>query len=413
MQFFCIGINYHTANTEIREKVAFQDLRKIDISNSLIEEGVRELVILSTCNRSEIYFYGTEGSTDIVWKFFENTLSDESSNKNIYFKEGVAAVTHLFNVAAGFDSLVIGEDQILGQVKEAHLLAMSIGSSKKFLNKVFREAIGTAKKIKSKLKISENPLSVGYIAIKYLNEKLGTLEDKSVLVAGTGNMGKLALNYLLENKVKNIYATYRNSRNCCELEHKFPEIKFIDFKDRYEYIGNIDVLISCTLSPHVVFDHVDIATDKVLHIMDLAIPRDVDNMLGNRENVNLYNIDDLQKIADENYIKRKQLLIEGKTIIDEDVKDLLSWFDNLYLEPAIKSLNRVSLNVQAETMEYLTNKLELKQKDRLIIEKILNASLNRIIKVPLTRLNEIENSKKKKEYAKMLDDLFTLEVEED
>ena len=413
MQFFCIGINYNTANTEIREKVAFQDLRKIDISNYLIEQGVRELVILSTCNRSEIYFYGSEGSTDIVRIFFENALSDESSNKNIYFKEGVAAVTHLFNVAAGFDSLVLGEDQILGQVKEAHLLAISIGSSKKLLNKVFREAIVTAKKIKSKLKISENPLSVGYIAIKYLNEKLGTLEGKSVLVAGTGNMGKLALNYLLENKVKKIYATYRNSKSCCELEHKFPEIKFIDFKDRYEYISNIDVLISCTSSPHVVFDHVDIAADKVLHIMDLAIPRDVDSMLGYRENINLYNIDDLQKISDKNHKKRKQLLIEGRGIIDEDVKALFNWIDDLYLEPAIKSLNRVSLNVQEETMEYLTSKLELKKKDRMIIEKILNASLNRIIKLPLTRLNEIENSKTKKEYAKMLDDLFTLEAEED
>ncbi|KAF0091680.1 MAG: glutamyl-tRNA reductase [Fusobacteria bacterium] len=411
MQFYCIGINYHTANTATREKVAFQDLKKIDISNSFVEEGVSEVVILSTCNRSEIYFYGEDISKDKVMNFFKKSLAVSDLDKNLYFKEGEEAVTYLFNVTAGFDSLVIGEDQILGQVKEAQLLAMSIGSSKKMLNKIFREAIATAKKIKTQLKISENPLSIGYIAIKYLQEVAGTLDGKSVLVIGSGNMGKLAFTYLMESGVKEIYATYRNNSSYCELAIRFPEIKFIEFKDRYSYIDKVDIIISCTSSPHLVIDRIE--TAKEMHIMDLAIPRDIDSRVGEMDNINLYNNDDLKKIADKNYNIRKKLLVEGQEIICTDVKGLMVWINNLYMEPAIKSLKRVSDNVREETLEYLVSKLDLKHKDKLIVDKILSASLNRIVKVPISRLNEMENSKKKKEYAKMIDDLFTLEAEED
>lgn len=411
MQFYCIGINYHTANTATREKVAFQDLMKIDICNSFLEKEVSEVVILSTCNRSEIYFYGDDISKDIVMNFFIKSLAVNDLDNNLYLKVGEEAITYLFNVTAGFDSLVIGEDQILGQVKDAQLLAMSIGSSKKMLNKIFREAIATAKKIKTQLKISENPLSIGYIAIKYLQEEVGTLEGKSILVIGSGNMGKLAFTYLLESGVKEIYATYRNNSSYCELVLGFPEIKFIEFKNRYSYIDKVDIIISCTSSPHVVIDKINKV--KELHIIDLAIPRDIDSRLGEMDNIHLYNIDDLKKISQNNYNIRKKLLVEGQEIICSDVRDLMEWINNLYIEPAIKSLKRVSDNVREETLEYLVSKLDLKHKDKLIVDKILSASLNRIVKVPISRLNEMDNGSKKKEYAKMIDDLFTLESEED
>ena len=178
MDIAVIGINHNLSPIGIREKVSFTDTKKIEATNILLDKDLREVVILSTCNRSEIYISceEIEVGIDIVKNFYEEFFQLNEVSLYLFSKKDNEAIEHLFNVTSGLDSLVIGEDQILGQVKGAHELAMKIGSSKKLFNKLFREAITTAKEVKTVTKISQQPLSISYIGIKLLKEKIKNLQ---------------------------------------------------------------------------------------------------------------------------------------------------------------------------------------------------------------------------------------------
>ena len=177
MDIGVIGVNHNLAPISIREKVSFTDTRKIEAINTLLDKDINEIVILSTCNRSEIYIRATniEEKINVVEDFYKDYFNEEDIKSYLFSKSGKQAINHLFEVTSGLDSIVLGEDQILGQVKDAHEFSMKLGASKKVFNKLFREAVTTAKEIKSTTKISQQPLSISYIGIKLLKEKLNTL----------------------------------------------------------------------------------------------------------------------------------------------------------------------------------------------------------------------------------------------
>lgn len=414
MEFAVIGLNHHTAPAQIREKAAFTDMEKLNIISYLLDKGIDEVVVLSTCNRSEIYIAGNSDKIYIVKNYYNKILDIEDSDKFIYIKMSEEAIYHLYYVAAGLDSIVIGEDQILGQVKEAHLLAMSLGSSKKLLNKIFREAVSTAKNIKSELKISERPLSVSYIGVKFLKEKLNSLEGKKVFIVGLGKMGRLALTYVLEEKVDKVYVAYRNRQKILDLLEEYPEIEAVNYKDRYKILKNVDILITATSSPHLIIRANEMEElNKELYIIDMAIPRDVDIEVGKIEKVHLFNIDDLKAISESNEKMREELSEKAKEMIKSDVEDLKVWFNHLSVEPVIKSLKEKCDIIQQDTLDYLFRKLDLDNRDKKIIEKMLNSALKRLIREPILRRKNIEDNTKRKQYSKVLEELFQIGMGED
>ena len=408
-----IGINHNLSPISIREKVSFTDTKKIDSINILLDRGINEIVILSTCNRSEIYISceDLDKGVDVVSNFYEEFFNLDNIKSYLFNKKNEEAIKHLFVVTSGLDSLVIGEDQILGQVKDAHEFSMKLGATKKLLNKLFREAVTTSKEIKTTTKISEQPLSISYIGIKLLKEKLRSLNNKNILIIGLGKMNLLSIKHLQEENVGTIYIANRSEEKFKEIESKYNNIEYVDYKDRYNILKDnpIDIVISATSSPHLVIKYEDMPIiNNHICFMDLALPRDIDYKINDLEYVNLYCIDDLKEIQHRNDDKRINLSKEAYIIIDEKIKEFIDWQDVSNIDPTIQSLNNKCIEIKEDTLEYIFRKLDLGQKDKKIIDKMLDSALKRLIREHIINLKQTKNKGKREEYIKTIEELFDI-----
>ena len=410
MNIGVVGVNHNLAPINVREAVSFTDTKKIEAINILLDREIDEIVILSTCNRSEIYISG-ENIKQKVANFYKDYFGVKDIEQYLFKKTNLEAIQHLFDVTAGLDSLVVGEDQILGQVKDAHEFCMKLGATKKVFNKLFRDAVTTSKEIKTITKISQQPLSISYIGVKLLKEKMGTLEGKNALIVGLGKMNLLTLNHLEEENVKNIYIANRNIEKTKEIENKFDNIIPIEYSDRHKIIQekSIDIVISATSSPHLVIKYDDMPKlDKKIYIMDIALPRDIDTKLKELNYVELYDIDDLKEIHDKNDIKRNELAQKAQEIIKIKIDEFTEWLDLTFIDPTIQSLNSKCIEIKEDTLEYIFRKIDLNQREQKIIDKMLGSALKRVIREPIINLKQVKNKGQREEYIKVIEDLFEI-----
>lgn len=413
MNIGVVGVNHNLAPINVREAVFFTDTKKIEAINILLDREIDEIVILSTCNRSEIYISGEniQQKVDEVANFYKDYFGVKDIEQYLFKKTNLEAIQHLFDVTAGLDSLVVGEDQILGQVKDAHEFCMKLGATKKVFNKLFRDAVTTSKEIKTITKISQQPLSISYIGVKLLKEKMGTLEGKNALIVGLGKMNLLTLNHLEEENVKNIYIANRNIEKTKEIENKFDNIIPIEYSDRHKIIQekSIDIVISATSSPHLVIKYDDMPKlDKKIYIMDIALPRDIDTKLKELNYVELYDIDDLKEIHDKNDIKRNELAQKAQEIIKIKIDEFTEWLDLTFIDPTIQSLNSKCIEIKEDTLEYIFRKIDLNQREQKIIDKMLGSALKRVIREPIINLKQVKNKGQREEYIKVIEDLFEI-----
>lgn len=411
MDFAVVGVNHNNTPINIRETVSFTDTQKIEGINFLLDNGIEEAIILSTCNRSEVYIYSNNISdkVEVVKNFYQDYFDVESIEEFLFNKTGEEAIKHVFNVSAGLDSLVLGEDQILGQVKDAHDFARQLGSSKKVFNKLFREAITVSKDIKTTTKISHQPLSISYIGIKCLKEKMGSLENKNALVIGLGKMSKLAMKHLEEEQLNNIYVTNRSYEKLKSIQEEYKNLIPIKYEDRYEVMDKVDIVISATASPHTVLKKAEMPkTSNKLIMMDIALPRDIDKNLNEFENIEVYDIDDLKKISEANDKKRRELACIGELIIDEKIEEFNEWLDTIKIDPTIQSLNDKCSDIREDTLDYIYRKLDLNCREKKIIDKMLTSALKRLVREPIINLKQIKDSGKQEEYIKIVEELFDL-----
>ena len=413
MNIGVVGVNHNLAPINVREAVSFTDTKKIEAINILLDSEIDEIVILSTCNRSEIYISGEniQQKVDEVANFYKDYFGVKDIEQYLFKKTTLEAIQHLFDVTAGLDSLVVGEDQILGQVKDAHEFCMKLGATKKVFNKLFRDAVTTSKEIKTITKISQQPLSISYIGVKLLKEKMGTLEGKNALIVGLGKMNLLTLNHLEEENVKNIYIANRNIEKTKEIENKFDNIIPIEYSDRHKIIQekSIDIVISATSSPHLVIKYDDMPKlDKKIYIMDIALPRDIDTKLKELNYVELYDIDDLKEIHDKNDIKRNELAQKAQEIIKIKIDEFTEWLDLTFIDPTIQSLNSKCIEIKEDTLEYIFRKIDLNQREQKIIDKMLGSALKRVIREPIINLKQVKNKGQREEYIKVIEELFEI-----
>ena len=413
MNIGVVGVNHNLAPINVREAVSFTDTKKIEAINILLDREIDEIVILSTCNRSEIYISGEniQQKVDEVANFYKDYFGVKDIEQYLFKKTNLEAIQHLFDVTAGLDSLVVGEDQILGQVKDAHEFCMKLGATKKVFNKLFRDAVTTSKEIKTITKISQQPLSISYIGVKLLKEKMGTLEGKNALIVGLGKMNLLTLNHLEEENVKNIYIANRNIEKTKEIENKFDNIIPIEYSDRHKIIQekSIDIVISATSSPHLVIKYDDMPKlDKKIYIMDIALPRDIDTKLKELNYVELYDIDDLKEIHDKNDIKRNELAQKAQEIIKIKIDEFTEWLDLTFIDPTIQSLNSKCIEIKEDTLEYIFRKIDLNHREQKIIDKMLGSALKRVIREPIINLKQVKNKGQREEYIKVIEDLFEI-----
>lgn len=411
MNIGVIGVNHNLAPINIRENVSFTDIQKIEAINYFLDKGIEEVVILSTCNRSEIYIQSKdiEQKIELVENFYEEFFNAKGIKEYLFSKKHALAIEHLFKVTSGLDSIVLGEDQILGQVKDAHDFSMQLGSSKKVFNKLFREAITTAKEIKNTTKISHQPLSISYIGVKFLQDKIGDLEGKKALVIGVGKMSKLTMKHLEEEKVDTIYVSNRSHGKVKELEDEFKGIVPIKYEDRYKVMNDVDIVISATASPHIVIKHDEMPmVNRKILMMDIALPRDIDPKINELENIEVYDIDNLKDIHDKNDKKRKELAEIGYRMISEKIKEFLEWLDSIKIDPTIESLNDKCLEIREDTLDYIYRKTNLDSRDKKIIDKMLTSALKRLIREPIINLKQTKDKGKREEYIKLVEELFEL-----
>jgi len=311
-QIIMTGFDHKQSTLELREKVYFTR-NNIEKAYEKLKNNpeITEAVILSTCNRSEIYAVvknydtGKEALINFYIEFFN--LSKPEIDKFIIFRSGESTIKHLFEVASGFQSLVLGEDQIIGQVIDSYETALKYSITGKKLNRLFLNAITTAKKIKSSAGMSGTDVSISSIGVKLIEKELNNFAEKSVLVIGLGEMSKIVIQNLIKKNVKNIFVTNRTKRKVEDFAKDFPGITEIDFEDRYKTITEVDAIISCTSAPHFVIRKEKFTqnyNNQPLIILDLAVPRDIEPSVSEISSIKLYSIDDLDKTARENAQKK-------------------------------------------------------------------------------------------------------------
>ena len=402
MKIISFSINHKKAKIDFREKVSFTKSGLIKALEILREgSGFEEGVILSTCNRTELIAV-VEDLTNAETrcrKFFSDFfhLKHGEILGQYDFKEETDAINYLYEVAAGLDSIVLGEDQILGQVKEAYTKAQEIGASGKVLNKLFLGAITTAKEIRTTTRISQNPLSISSIAIQKGKEVLGSLKDKTVLVVGYGKMSRLAMNHLVEEGFEKIYLCNRRAERIEEV--KDPKIHKISYQDKYRILQEeeIHLVISATGAPHMIFERENfeglhkrfLMENRSLAMIDIALPRDVDPSIGELQGIHLYTVDDLKVIATGNLKGRESLVEEIKECIEKAVSDYECWQRCIPVHPKIAKIKNQSSTLVDRELEDLFRKLEhLEGKDQKLIEKKVKSIVGKILKTPILEMKK-------------------------
>lgn len=408
MQFGFLGLSYKNAGLDIRDKTSFTDSKKIEFLLQMDEYEIEQCMILSTCNRSEIYyFYEKEEQRNQVRNAYKELFGERNLENYLveYTKE--KATEHLFRVTAGLESQVIGEDQILGQVKEALDFTRTMGYSKKEMNKVIRDAISSAKRIKTELKISEIPLSVSYVGIRQIDDICKIL-GKKILVIGSGKMTVLALRYLYEYGAKEVNVCSRTLLHAKVLRKEFSNIKIVEYENRYEVLKYCDIVISATASPHVVLKKENAIIERELYLLDLATPRDIDTAFAEDDKCHLINLDSLQQIVLENKKEREELVEKSQEIIKVEVEETQKWILSSRMDETIESLQQRCSEIVNDSFSYLDRKMDFTERDKVILRKTLNASLQRLIKEPIQELKKFSTKEEQDMYRELVHKLFRI-----
>lgn len=400
MHILAIGLNYKTAPVEIRERLTFNETDVMDAVKKLsTKKSILENVILSTCNRTEIYAVVDQLHTgryyikEFLADWFGMEQAEFSSYLFVYEDDG--AVEHLFNVTCGLNSMVLGETQILGQVRTSFMNAQEHGATGSVFNHLFKQAITLAKRAHSETEIGANAVSVSYAAVELAKKIFGSLANKHVLIFGAGKMGELAVQNLHGNGVRKVTVINRTYEKAKDLAGRFDgEARSID--ELQKLLIEADILISSTGAKDFVITKEMMAAvekkrkGKPLFMVDIAVPRDLDPQITELENVFLYDIDDLEGIVEANLQERKKAAEKIMLMIEKEAVDFNQWLGMLGVIPVISALREKALAIQAETMESIERKLpNLSDRDKKVLNKHTKSIINQLLKDPILQAKEL------------------------
>lgn len=417
MHTIVVGLNYKTAPVEIREKLSFVESELPQAMAALQrQKSILENVIVSTCNRTEIYAVVDQLHTGrhFVKKFLADwfSLPMETITSHLFIREEDHALEHLFKVTAGIDSMVLGETQILGQVKKSFLNGQEIGTTGTIYNQLFKQAVTFAKRAHNETAIGENAVSVSYAAVELAKKIFGSLGRKHVAILGAGKMGELAIENLYGSGVGKVTVINRTFEKAESLAAKFDG-KAKSMKELQCSLLEADILITSTGATDFVIDFelmqfVDrLRKGKPLFMVDIAVPRDIDPRVGDLPNVFLYDIDDLQGIVEANLAERERAAGEITQMIDKEIVQFKDWFATLGVVPVISALRKKANRIQEETMISIENKMpDLTDRERKILDKHTKSIINQLLKEPILQAKELANSSKGSEQLQLFQQIF-------
>ena len=334
MSFFALGVNHQTASVELREQVAFNAER---LAALLLEQNkhssLNDLVVVSTCNRTEVYAMTEDADSVLTWLAQVNNIDVKQLIHHVYRYENAQAVTHLMRVASGLDSLMLGEPQILGQVKSALALSKDAETVSPELNSVFEYAFYAAKRVRSETSVGSHAVSMGYAVAQLASQVFSHPENLTVMVVAAGEMNSLVAKHLAEMGVAKIIICNRSRERADLLAQDIAhqvDVEIISFTELAQNLHRADVVSSCTGSLHQVIGYADvkIALKKRRYqqmlMVDLAVPRDIDPKVESLDNVYLYGVDDLQSVIDENLAQRRQAAVEAEIMVNQLATQLMT-----------------------------------------------------------------------------------------
>ncbi|MDN7245905.1 glutamyl-tRNA reductase [Planococcus shenhongbingii] len=420
MHTLVVGVNYRSAPVEIREKLSFIEAELPQAMQALKEQkSILENVIVSTCNRTEIYAVVDQLHTGryYVKQFLADYfgIPQESLSQYLFVHEQQEAVEHLFRVTAGIDSMVLGETQILGQVRNSFLAGQEYGTTGTVFNQLFKQAVTLAKRAHSETAIGENAVSVSYAAVELGKKIFGTLKNKHVVILGAGKMGELAIKNLQGSGADNVTVINRTLDKAEALAEKFNG-RALPMSQLQCALLEADILISSTGATDYVIDFElmqfveKLRKGKPLFMVDIAVPRDVDPRIADLSNVFLYDIDDMQGIVEANLAERERAAGEIMTMIGQETHQFNDWLATLGVVPVISALRQKALNIQAETMASIENKMpDLTDREKKILNKHTKSIINQLLKEPILQAKEMAGSPNSFEKLELFQQIFGIE----
>jgi glutamyl-tRNA reductase len=420
MRLFAIGLSHRTAPVDLRECVDFAR-GGLDVAlSALASSGVgREVVVLSTCNRAEIYAVGeTDATAEGVGRFFSeyHNVPHALVAEHLYLRRGPEAARHLFRVAAGLDSLVVGEPQILGQVKAAYSTASDLHYTGTLTNRLFHSAFAAGKRVRSETGLGEGAVSISYAAISLARKIFGHLKGRSVLILGAGEMAKLTGVHLQAQQVKAIAIASRTLATSQNLASTLGG-RAVAWDALDEALAEADIVITATGAGEPVLTRGRVEEimrprrNRPIFIIDIALPRDVEPAAGNLDQVFLYNIDDLQSIVNENMARRGGELVRAEAIVEEEVARFTSWMQSREIVPTVVALRQRFETIRQAELARLEPKMAgLAPETRARVDEITRLIVEKLLLTPTEQLKALNDQTTVVAYADALNKLFSLQT---
>jgi glutamyl-tRNA reductase len=404
MKVFVAGLNHKIADVDVREKLAFNGPK--------LEEGlkrfrelpeVHEAIILSTCNRVELYanVKDYQRAAEAVKTFLSefHNINRSSLDAGLYIYDGVNAVRHIFRVASSLDSMIVGEPQILGQLKDAFELALSQKTTGILLNKLMKKAISVAKRVRTETRIAENAVSISFAAVELAKKIFTDLSKRVFMLLGAGEMAELAAKHLISSGVKEVLVSNRTYERACDIAKEFngKPVRFDEFIDE---MARADIVICSTGAPDYIVTKGQMQKvmkerkQRQVFLIDISVPRNIDPETNDLDNVYLYNVDDLQGVVDSNLFERKKEAEKAEKIIDEELETFLRWQSTLDSVPTIIAIREKAEEIKKEELDKLFHKITgMGEKEREAIEYMAAALINKMIHPPTAALKEDSEDK--------------------
>lgn len=413
MQLYAIGLNHQTAPLNVREQVVFHAERLVQALGDLVaRRPVQEAAIVSTCNRTEIYCHAAEPKAAVEWMAAYHQLKPQQIEPYIYKLPQERAVKHAFRVASGLDSMVVGEPQILGQFKDAVRAAETAGTLGLLLNKLFQRTFAVAKTVRTETDIGASTVSMASAAVQLAERIYPSITEQAILFIGAGEMIELCAAHFAAHHPRRMTFANRTEARAQHLADRFLA-RVISLNDLAPQLALHDIVVCCTASPlpiigkGMVESALTARKHRPMMMFDLAVPRDIENQVGKLDDIFLYTVDDLGKIARAGLAQRQNAVEQAEVIIENQVTDFMHWLGNRELVPTIRALRDTAERARRNEVERALRKLGNGEDPQRVIEALSQALTNKLIHPPTHALNHA-SEEERKDLAALLTRLYQI-----
>lgn len=404
MDIVLVGLNHRSAPIEVRERLSIGKSSLCDVLRDLKQAaGLWECGIISTCNRVEAYATANRG--DDALEILKNFLSRRSGQplafleSSLYSRKQPESVRHIFRVASGLDAMMVGEKEIVAQVKEAYEKAVEAESVGTVLNALFQRALRVSKRVRTETMIDAGAVSVSSAAVQLAKKIFGDLSKRTVMIVGAGQTSEQTLKHLVDDGAGSIVASNRSYEKAVDLARTYGG-RAISLKDCEDELARADIVISSTAAPRAIIGKEHLRTamrrrrNRPIFLIDIAVPRDIDPQVNEIDDVYLYNIDDLKEIAETNLRKRRQEVAKCDIIVEQEVSSFMAWLNSLEAAPIIRKLHEHFESVRAEELERAMSKLpQLSDEARKKLDTMTRRMIRRLLHSPTTRIKKVARQK--------------------